>query len=195
MKNVVLSVFAVCLASLCNAPAHAQTAVPSPPRPADSGPSLAVTMKFIQDKLSSLNQVNYVGYNHDNAGETEDWVTRFSTVDTNVVADPSTCKISYHEKRTRDDTVTSDADFRFNLSEMRDVIVMPREQVLKKVNTRAGHPSWDARIDPPVFMMVARKDENTEWSFYFFDQDLADRVAKAMVHAIELCGGGNKDPF
>jgi hypothetical protein len=44
-------------------------------------------------------------------------------------------------------------------------------------------------------MMVARKDENTEWYFYFFDQDLANRAAKAMVHGIELCGGGNKSPF
>ena len=24
---------------------------------------------------------------------------------------------------------------------------------------------------------------------------VADRVAKAMVHAVELCGGGDKDPF
>jgi hypothetical protein len=31
--------------------------------------------------------------------------------------------------------------------------------------------------------------------FSFSDVDLANRVAKAMVHAIELCGGGNKDPF
>jgi hypothetical protein len=24
---------------------------------------------------------------------------------------------------------------------------------------------------------------------------MANRVAKALVHAVELCGGGNKDPF
>jgi hypothetical protein len=152
-------------------------------------------MQFIQDKLSGLGQVNYVAYNHDNAGESEDWVTHFSTEDTNVVADPAACKISYHEKRIKDDKVTSDADFWFSLSELQDVIVMPREQLLKKVNTKDGHPSWDARIDPPVYMLVARKDENTEWYFYFFDQDLANRAAKAMVHGIELCGGGNKSPF
>jgi hypothetical protein len=172
----------------------AQQPVSPPPQPV-SGPSLAVTMQFIQNKLSGLGQVNYVGYNHDNAGGSEDWVTHFSTLDTNVVADPSACKISYHEKRIKDDKVTSDSDFWFVLSEMQDVVIMPREQLLKKVNTRDGHPTWDARIDPPVYMLVARKDENTEWYFYFFDQDLANRVAKAMVHGIELCGGGNKSPF
>jgi hypothetical protein len=31
--------------------------------------------------------------------------------------------------------------------------------------------------------------------FPFTDADLADRVAKAITHAIELCGGGNKEPF
>jgi hypothetical protein len=30
---------------------------------------------------------------------------------------------------------------------------------------------------------------------YFADEDTANRVAKAMIHAVELCGGGDKDPF
>jgi hypothetical protein len=30
---------------------------------------------------------------------------------------------------------------------------------------------------------------------YFRDEELAQRVATAMVHAIELSGGGSKDPF
>jgi hypothetical protein len=30
---------------------------------------------------------------------------------------------------------------------------------------------------------------------HFGDEDMANRVAKAMNHAAELCGGGNKDPF
>jgi hypothetical protein len=30
----------------------------------------------------------------------------------------------------------------------------------------------------------------------FFDEQLANRVAKALVHAVELCGGGTKpEPF
>jgi hypothetical protein len=30
---------------------------------------------------------------------------------------------------------------------------------------------------------------------YFREEDAAQRMAKAMVHAVELCGGGDKDPF
>jgi hypothetical protein len=32
-------------------------------------------------------------------------------------------------------------------------------------------------------------------TFIFRDEETANRVAKAMVHAVELCGGGNKEPF
>ncbi|HME56955.1 MAG TPA: hypothetical protein VKF63_01350 [Terracidiphilus sp.] len=194
MKLFTRMALASCLVFPLAGLAAAQQAVAPPPRPADSGPSLAVTMQFIQEKLNHLGVVNYVGYNHDNI-DGSNWTNSFSTETTNVTADPATCRISYHEKRIKDGNVTSDKDFTFNLSEIQEVVIMPREQLLKKVNTRAGHPSWDARIDPPVSMLVVRKAEDTEWYFYFFDEDLANRVAKAMVHGVELCGGGNKSPF
>jgi TonB family protein len=174
--------------------AGSQTTIPPPPMPAGDGPSLAVTMQFIQDKLSHLGVVNYAAYNHDNA-DGHDWITRFSIEDTQITADPATCRVSFHEKRITEGKVTSDADFWFNLGKLQDVIVMPREQLLKKANIAHGHPTRDARIDPPLFMLVARRSETTGWYFYIFDQDLANRIAKAMVHGIELCGGGNKSPF
>jgi hypothetical protein len=185
---------ALCLAFPLAGLAAAQQAVAPPPRPAASDPLLSLTMQFIQDKLSRLGVVNYVAYNHDSI-DNSNWTNSFSTETTNVTADPATCRIGFHEKRTRDGNVTSDKDFTINLSEMQDVIVMPRAQLLKKVNTKLGHPSYDARIDPPVFMLDIRKSEDTEWYFYFYDEDLANRVAKAVVHAIEICGGGNKSPF
>jgi hypothetical protein len=42
---------------LCTAAAVSQTAIAPPPRPADSGPTVAVTMKFIQDKLNDVGTV------------------------------------------------------------------------------------------------------------------------------------------
>jgi hypothetical protein len=159
-----------------------------------SSPTLPVTMQFIQGKLNGLGQVNYAAYNHDNA-DGQNWTTQFTTLDTNVVADPSNCRISYHEKRTKDGAVTADADYYFGLGSIQEVITEPREQLLKKVNTANGHPTWDARIDPPMTMLIARKDENTEWYFYFTDGELAGRVANAMNHALTLCGGGKKEPF
>jgi hypothetical protein len=31
--------------------------------------------------------------------------------------------------------------------------------------------------------------------FNFYDETLCHRVAKALQHAVELCGGGSKEPF
>jgi hypothetical protein len=39
-----------------------------------------------------------------------------------------------------------------------------------------------------------KKDES-RLEFYLFDETMANRVAQAMVHAVELCGGGKDEPF
>ena len=58
----------ICFATLMASGAVAQQkkSVPPPPKPQDAGPSLEVTMKFIQDKMNDVGPVNYVEYNHDN---------------------------------------------------------------------------------------------------------------------------------
>jgi hypothetical protein len=45
-----------------------------------------------------------------------------------------------------------------------------------------------------MFTMV-RRPKGLENAFLFSEETMAGRVAKAIVHAVELCDGGNKDPF
>lgn len=52
--------FAGCFAALLTGPAVSQQTVAPPPKPSDSGRSLPVTMKFIQDKLNGIGKVTYV---------------------------------------------------------------------------------------------------------------------------------------
>jgi hypothetical protein len=55
MKRCVLT---MCLVSLVVSVALAQKkTAPPPPKPADKGPSLVDTMKFIQDKLTDQNKI------------------------------------------------------------------------------------------------------------------------------------------
>jgi hypothetical protein len=194
MKKILQVSVVICVAVLLGGPALAQTAVAPPPRPAGSGPSLAVTMQFIQAKLSEQGKVNFAVYSHNNANGT-DWTNLMSEENTNVAADPSTCRISYHWKATRDGAVTFDQDYWFSLRDVQKLEVRTGEQNQKKVDTDAGNPSLDTRVDPPFFALVARRPGNIENHFLFTDEDTANRVAKAMVHAVELCGGGDKDPF
>jgi hypothetical protein len=35
----------------------------------------------------------------------------------------------------------------------------------------------------------------SKFGFTLLNKETATRLAKALTHAVELCGGGNKDPF
>jgi len=53
---------------------------------------------------------------------------------------------------------------------------------------------------PPVWVIVARTPENSKDpnpdQLFFRDSEMANRIAKALVHAVELCGGGSQpEPF
>ncbi|MGA7156572.1 MAG: hypothetical protein WBY53_06985 [Acidobacteriaceae bacterium] len=195
------------------APSHAQThPVTPPPKPTGSasasGPSLAVTMQFIQDKLSRVGVINYIDHYHDNSSG-EDWQWQHSSLADGFVADPAACSISYHFKEAQNGQVLTDgykgplildADESYKLRTVSLVTVQGYDAFMKTRNSEAGHPSWDHKADPPLVVLEIHTPDSQRSSLdssfiFFYDQDTADRVAKAMVHAVELCGGGNKDPF
>ena len=173
----------------------AQQPVPPPPRPADSGPSLQVTMKFIQDNLNDVGSISFVYYAHENR-EGRDWSVVNKYEASNIVADPAACRISYHWKDTSNGIVAADADRQIPLRAVKDLVVRPGDQHLKQLAAAAGSPSLEFRVDPMFYVLALRMPKNEEFHFVFRDEDLANRVARAMVHAVELCGGGRKDdPF
>jgi hypothetical protein len=194
MKNIVRVFLGVFSAVLLNGAALSQQVVPPPPKPVPDGPSLAATMQFIQTKLQERGRLNFAVYTHDNA-DGKDYIDQYSGEPSNFQADAATCKISYHRNLKKNGTVLADADFSFSLHDVRDMVVMPADQDMKRSYAAAGHPTWDARVEPAMFLVVARGAGNQNTGFYFLDEDVANRIAKAMVHAVELCGGGNKDPF
>jgi hypothetical protein len=73
--------------------------------------------------------------------------------------------------------------------------VMSGEQDFKEIVLAQGRPPGSYKFDPPVYALKVARPHHTFNTFYFLDEDLANRVAKAFVHAVELCGGGSKDPF
>ncbi len=168
--------------------------VPPPPKPG-ANPSLAETMKFIQDKLNGQGAVNWVVYMHDNlAGK--DWTSTSRYAITNVRADAANCRIDLHALQVVDDKTALNLDTWVLLKSVTDVAVSPAARFAKEQNSRAGHPGWDARVDPPVFTTLVNNNLGNGGNvFMFYDESLANRVAQAFVHAVELCGGGAKEPF
>ena len=168
--------------------------VPPPPKPADEGPSLEVTMKFIQEKMSEQGKMNYAAYLHD-AVNGSDWVNQFTIEDNNVLANAATCHISYHYEATRGGEVVGGGDLGFDLKTVQNVTVMNREKDLDATNADAGHPTWSSKVSPMIWALIVSRKTGPNY-MYFREEDTANRVAKAIVHAVELCGGGgDKEPF
>jgi hypothetical protein len=188
------NVLATCLFCGIALTLSAQQSVPPPPKPAADGPSLAATMQFIQARMQERGKMNFAVYTHDNV-DGKDYIDQYSGEPSNFVADPATCSISYHRDLRKNGTVLSDGNVSFSLREVQNLVVMPAEQDMKRAYAALGHPTWDPRFDPPMFLVIARRAGNQNNGFYFADEEMANRVAKAIVHAVELCGGGNKDPF
>ncbi len=158
------------------------------PRPAASGPSLVATMQILQSTLSEQGKMNWTIRYHDSADATN-WTYAFSFEVSKVVADASACTISYHYKIVRDGAQVSDEDASFNLHDVQDLTLTTGDQRQDKNDAAAGHPTWTAKVDPPVFDLVVKGKETVEYYFFFFNQDPANRAMKAMGHAVELCGG------
>jgi hypothetical protein len=164
-----------------------QTAAP-PTKPAGSGPSLAVTMQFLQSKLNEQGKLNWATHYHDSADGTN-WTYQLTFEVSKVVADASACTIAYHYDITRDGVQLNDTDTSFNLHDVEDMTLTTGDQRQNRNDAAAGHTTWDAKVDPPVFDLIVRGQEKAEFYFFFFDEDTANRVTKAMGHAVELCGG------
>src|ERR1700722_15452767 len=155
------------------------------PKPADEGPSLEETMKFVQDKLNDVGPVNFAQYLHDNATGTDSTHVQLKIERTNVVADSGACRVSYHHKVGADGSLNPGSDSWFRLNAVVDVAVIPLQQLVERVS---GHPTYDTKVDPPVFVLRVGGTDKKHSDFFFFDEQMANRVAKAMVHAVDLCG-------
>lgn len=175
--------------------AAAQTAVAPPPQPPSSGPSLQVTMQFIQDKLGDVSKGSYIIFSQN----TTDGSTFSNSVTyelSNIVADQNQCRISFHQKNTFNGRAAAGFDVWFTLHDVQDIVVKPMAQYQTESDASMGQPNLIATSTSPLMtLLLVRHPHGVVNSFPFTDADLADRVAKALTHAVELCGGGNTEPF
>ena len=174
----------------------APTNSPAAGAPTTIGPSLAETMQFIQDKLNDNGKVTWVQFTQNaNDGSTD--TATYTDETSNIVTDPNLCRISYHSKQTSNGQLYYNVNFVLSLRDVRDIVVKPFEQVRTEWNAKVGNPNFICTsTSPPLTALVVRRPRGEEYFFPFTDANLADRVAKAMIHAVELCGGGSKpEPF
>lgn len=203
--------------------AWGQQSAPPPAQPADSGPTLAQTMQFIQEKLTEQGQVGWV--ENISNGMT---LRRFVQL-TDVMADPAACALYTTETVdstidlpkgkvlkpgvTADDlhTRTAETDTT-SFKQIEKITVEKVQDVDNQAYAEAAHPEITLTVTPTVFYVKLwasnavfsvhtsttkgnqapiEKDATSKTNgLTFRDEDTANRVAKAMTHAMELCGGG-----
>ncbi|MFY9856169.1 MAG: hypothetical protein WAK26_20060 [Terracidiphilus sp.] len=168
---------------------------PLPDKPAAAGPSLEVTMKFIQDKLNEIGKVNYT-VNFYDAGGNFNGGSRISAEKSNVVADPGKCQISYHAWVAVDGKVQQQSNYNFFLRDVRTITVMKAEKWIQEFGAGTSNLGGSTGVTPDTFFLIVKQTKGKEDRFAFDNEEMANRVAKAMIHAVELCGaGGQQQPF
>jgi hypothetical protein len=194
--------------------------VPPPPKPKDEGPSLEATMKFIQDQLNGQGNVSTIHTIHDSLKGEDSGPWKYSWEISDVAPDIQGCQMSWREVHIWPNRYWSNWDSRLSLP-LRDVSrldVLPLRDHYNRGAAKRGQPEHVSDVNPEVYAAVVYMsqgksvlarihksqgekdptDEDVRWTdvqIQFREEQLAQRVAKALVHAVELCGGGNKDPF
>jgi hypothetical protein len=194
--------------------AQEKKTVPPPPKPEQEAPSLEVTMKFIQDKMNDHGPVfTEIRINQ----ESEPGRNYFLLFD--VVADASTCTLHVKKKLTVPDKGWENVEIiTIPFRDMDSIAVESEQEMMNRRIAEHGHPENSISYTPPVYGLTMNGTKKDVFSFHsiftsgkqppqttdsrqqqadfsFRDKQTADRIAKAMTHAVELCGDGNKEPF
>jgi hypothetical protein len=170
----------------------AQDVPPLPPLRGDAA-NLKDTMKFIENKLPGV--VQYAVYMHDNTSGKDGTVFRMVQL-TNVTADPGRCSIKGHMFYDSGGGAKAEhTDFEVILKRVETVTFQQMDQILQQRFAKGGRPQVSVRVEPAIFVVVLGLESELRAEFTFYEDTLADRVSKAMDHAVQLCDGGNKEPF
>jgi len=206
---------------LAGATAQAQQSVPPPPQPtADNGPSLEATMKFIQDKVNQQGAIVYVeSWNNSVSGTSSP--AKESSVESHVVAVDPAGGLSLQQtfkslESTQSGTRSATGTWQMQFKDVEKLEVLNAMDFKHRKS-----PSMVFQNDPPYFEVLVHlaagktvphhtvrvessnngkstesNDNIGEFVLHFRDEETANRVAKAIIHAVELCGGGSKpEPF
>jgi hypothetical protein len=155
-------------------------------------PTLDVTMQYIQDKLASVGQISYVQtvHNTDTGGYTD--LHEVGQL-TDVIGQPSGCRITYQETTSTEGEKAESTAYLLSLASILDIVVEPYEIYQSESFRRTGHHLTISSVSPQI-TALGWHEASSHAHFIFPDETTAISIAKAMVHAVELCGG-NRNPF
>jgi hypothetical protein len=184
-----------------------ERAAVQPPAPLAEDASIEATMKFIEDGLNAQGLVEFVNGPADAAFKP---VPLFGEV-TGAVANAARCDLSFHWLTGSDGgmgPMGSDLSVHLSFAEVATLHVIPRQSappifdlsVATKAPTILIRFLGFVKKDPATHLIlamptaVAQPDRQVLLTAIFFREEAAAQsMAVAIVHAVELCGGGSQD--
>ena len=154
---------------------------------AQSLAGLDETLNFIRDQIAQQGQVNIEVSNRD-PSTGQSWVNQTTQEGSNLSVDVDACKINLHWRTVYNGKVDFDGDGWIPFRQVDHVTVLSLDDYFAHVNAGNGHSDWTSQASPPMTVVTSVRSDGVENIFYFQDSDLANRVAQAMRHAVELCG-------
>ena len=161
---------------------------------AQSAPSLDKTFGFIRDKIAEQGLLNFASTTHDPAtGQT--WDNQFTAEASNVTPDEAACTVDLHWHSTVDGKAVQDMATTIQFKIVTSASVTSLDEDIARLNADGGHAAWVTKMRPAIWVLLVRKSNGHTNTVDFRDRDMAERVAKAMRHAADLCGGSGALPF
>jgi hypothetical protein len=164
------------------------------PAQASKSPSLAVTLDFIRDKVAQQGQLAYASSTHD-PDKNQTWDNQFTVEASSVTSDTSDCSIGFHWHSTVDGKQAQDMDSAIPFKVVTSVGISSMDDDVARLNAKDGHAAWVSQMRPAVWVLLMQRSDNRTNTLDFHDRDMAERVAKAIRHAADLCGGTKSMPF
>lgn len=155
--------------------------------PAEAGPSLAETMKFLQ---SELNEQKPVPYTQIISGYAVPFENPNSLGERNVVADPATCSINYQWWVIGAKVVVNT----IHLANVRGMELRDGQTDEELMQQVAAESKSSFRFGPFFEIVIQSRGQVTN-RLAFLNEDERSHVLRALDHAIKLCGGGYKPLF
>jgi TonB family protein len=144
--------------------------------------NLADSLGLIKEKLADSGAVDYRSANQYPTGSRTD---TYSTRISNVTADVSTCQIHFDLTRRINGGLAYSP-------ELMDTIGAGKETIsLRRVERADVRPVQNSI--PEVYTLFLTLSDGTSTGLEFEDRQIADQLAKAMLHAAEPCNGGRED--
>jgi hypothetical protein len=145
------------------------------------GQSLDEALAFIADKVEGQALAFTAEFFNPSGGAL---VEQLSYEASNVTIDPNRCQVSYHWHVLQDGRRTPDQDRAVQLRLSRSITVEPIEQALAELNAR----HFSVHVRPEAYAVhIARWDRPAGDNLYFRDRGMAESVAAAARHALDLC--------